>query len=156
MAKVKCNMNDCIHYTKEGCLSETIDLYIDYEDSSCREYKQSEKSFLNEFKVINEDEYYQIVVLNYTIDMGRLFKYCENNLKNKPNILDLTIKNGSKNYERYVYINGNTYIKLLENNELNIDIKRLKENSCNTIRENDSYGVLTSIQERMIKNGIII
>ncbi len=156
MIKVKCNMNDCIYYTKEGCLSKTIDLCIDYEDSSCSEYKQSEKSFLNEFKVINEDEYYQIVVLNYTIDIGKLFKYCENNLKNKPNILDLTIKNGSKNYKRYVYINENKYIKLLENNELNIDIKRLKENSCNTIRENDSYGILTNIQERMIKNGIVI
>ena len=130
-------MDNCINYTKEGCSCETIYLDIDYENSGCSEYKQSKESFLNEFKVINEDEYYQIVVLNYTIDMGKLFKYCENNLKNKPNILDLTIKNVSKNYERYLYINGNTYIKLLENNELNIDIKRLKENGCNTIREND-------------------
>lgn len=161
---VKCNC-DC-KYCEEGiCSKEEITLYNTGEGVDCDGYEQSEDSFLNQFEFDwylddNDRKYVHIILTSVFISLGKVAKYMFEtypleNIDCNYYIFDSTLVYGGTHSEnRFIISRGKEDFELANYNKKSAYV----ENSCEMIRDHElyDYGILTSVQQKMIANGMNI
>lgn len=161
---VKCN-RDC-KYCEEGiCPKEEITLYDTGEGMDCMQYEQTEDSFLNKFEFDwylddNNRKYIHVILASVFISLGKVAKYMfENypleNIDCDYYIFDTTLTCGSTHSEnRFIISEAKGVFESAKYNKKSAYVK----NSCEMIRDYKLYdcGILTSVQRKMIANGMNI
>ena len=161
---VKCNC-DC-KYCEEGiCSKEEIIISDIGEGMDCMQYEESEDSFLNKFEFDwylddNNCKYAHVILASVFVTLGEVAKYMFEtyplgNIDCDYYIFDNTLVCGSTHSEsRFVISRGKGEFKSAKYNKKSVYV----ENSCEMIRDYKLYdcGILTSIQRKMIANGINI
>lgn len=161
---VKCNC-DC-KYCKEGiCSKEEITLYDTGEGMDCDGYEQSEDSFLNKFEFDwclddNDHKYVHVILASVFVTLGKVAKYMfENypleNIDCDYYIFDTTLTCGNTHSEdRFIISEAKGVFETAKYSKKSAYV----ENSCEMIRDYKLYdcGILTSVQQKMIANGMNI
>ena len=161
---VKCNC-DC-KYCKEGiCSKEEIIISDTGEGMYCDGYEQSEDSFLNQFEFDwylddNNCEYIHIILTSTFVTLGRVAKYIFEtypleNIDCDYYIFDTTLLCGNTHSEnRFIISKAKGVFETAKYNKKSAYVK----NSCEMIRNCELYGcgTLTSVQQKMIANGMNI
>lgn len=161
---VKCNC-DC-KYCEEGiCSKEEITISDTGEGMCCVQYEQSEDSFLNKFEFDwylddNDCKYVHVILASVFVTLGKVAKYMfENypleNIDCDYYIFDTTLTCGNTHSEdRFIISEAKGVFESAKYNKKSAYV----ENSCEMIRDYKLYdcGILTSVQRKMIANGMNI
>lgn len=154
--KVKCNDITCRWNKNNKCINNSIELSSSFRGNSrCISYELLKTNLENSFytKKLNNNTY--ILIHNPLENISEIIKYCYNKYGNC--FIDLTLVRGTRNKNRLLQIENDEIKESYKVNEINMD-NFLKQFSCDFIRETKSwdYGILTSVQSRMIEKGINI
>ena len=161
---VKCN-RDC-KYCEEGiCSKEEITMCDTGEGMDCIQYEQSEDSFLNQFEFDwylddNDCKYVHVILTSIFSNLCKVAKYMFEtypleNIDCDYYIFDTTLVCGSTHSEsRFIISEAKGVFETVKYNKKSAYV----ENSCEMIRDYELYdhGILTSVQRKMIANGINI
>lgn len=161
---VKCNC-DC-KYCEEGiCSKEEIIICDTGEGMDCMQYEQSEDSFLNQFEFDwylddNNRKYIHVILASVFVTLGKVAKYMfENypleNIDCDYYIFDTTLTYGNTHSEdRFIISEAKGVFETAKYSKKSAYVK----NSCEMIRDYKLYdcGILTSVQRKMIANGMNI
>ena len=161
---VKCNC-DC-KYCEEGiCSKEEITMCDTGEGINCYGYEQLEDSFFSKFEFDwylddNDCKYAHVILTSVFVTLGKVAKYMfENysleNINCEYYIFDNTLVCGSTHSEnRFIISKGKENFETAKYNKKSAYV----ENSCEMIRDYKLYdcGILTSVQQKMIANGLNI
>ena len=161
---VKCNC-DC-KYCEEGiCSKEEIIMCDTGEGMDCMQYEQSEDSFLNQFEFDwysddNDCKYVHVILTSIFSSLGKVAKYMFEtypleNIDCDYYIFDTTLLCGNTHSEnRFIISEAKGVFETAKYNKKSAYVK----NSCEMIRNCELYGcgILTSVQQKMIANGMNI
>ena len=161
---VKCSC-DC-KYCEEGiCSKEEIIICDTGEGMDCMQYEQSEDGFLNQFEFDwylddNDCKYAHIILTSIFSSLGKVAKYMFEtypleNIDCDYYIFDTTLVCGSTHSEnRFIISEAKGVFETAKYSKKSAYVK----NSCEMIRDYKLYdhGILTSVQQKMIANGMNI
>ena len=161
---VKCNC-DC-KYCEEGiCSKEEIIISDTGEGIYCDGYEQSEDSFLNQFEFDwclddNDCKYAHVILASVFVSLGKVAKYMFEtypleNINCEYYIFDNTLVCGSTHSDdRFLISKEKGDFESAKYSKKSAYVK----NSCEMIRDYKLYdcGILTSVQQKMIANGLNI
>lgn len=161
---VKCNC-DCKYCEESVCSKEEITMYDTGEGINCCGYEQSEDSFLNQFEFDwylddNDCKYAHVILTSVFVSLSKVAKYMfENypleNIDYEYYIFDNTLVCGNTHSEnRFIISEAKGVFETAKYSKKSAYVK----NSCEMIRDYKLYdcGILTSVQQKMIANGMNI
>ena len=161
---VKCEC-DCKYCEKGYCTKEEIEITDTGEGMCCDGYEQSEESFLNNFNFDwclddGDNKYAHVILTSVFVSLGKVAEYMfENypleNINCEYYIFDNTLVCGSTHSEnRFIISKRKGDFETAKYNKKSAYV----ENSCEMIRDYKLYdcGILTSVQQKMIANGMNI
>lgn len=154
---VKCEAKNCINCTDGRCKLDSINLTSETEGFWCEQHEVKTNIILDGFAEnwISYKGGYALLVtrLNMGYDFSQYYKLTkeENDKLSYPVIYDNTLWCGTKAEHRYWSIDETGAIKY------NPKDKELNKATCDYLRKNNNnFGILTSIQRKMIMEGINI
>ena len=159
---VKCEC-DCKYCEKGYCTKEEIEISDTGEGMYCGGYEQSEESFLNQFVFeYKEDDYgvrychivFTSVFASFSsIAYYMIEEYPLVNIDCKYYIFDMSLVGGYGCTNRFVVSEGKDFDDMSYSKK-----SAYVKNSCEIIRDYKLYdcGTLTSVQQKMIANGMNI